>query len=75
MTINEIRAYGFWIIGLSSAVYSIVSKCVTCRHFRSAAQGQKMSDLPVDRLKSVPPFAYTGVDYLVHGLFGKVEKR
>jgi len=63
MTINEIRANGLWIIGLSSAVYRIVSKCVICRRFRSAPRGQKMADLPVDRLESVPPFTYTGVDY------------
>lgn len=63
MTSNEIRSNGFWIIGLSSAVYRVVGQCTTCRRLRSAAQGQKMADLPSDRLEAVPPFTYSGVDY------------
>ena len=34
MTINEVRASGFWIIGLSSAVSSQISHCVRCRTLR-----------------------------------------
>ena len=60
---NSIRANGFWIIGCSSAFAYWISKCVLCRKLRSAVQGQKMSDLPPDRLEATPPFVYSAVDY------------
>ncbi|CAC5369945.1 unnamed protein product [Mytilus coruscus] len=62
MTINEIRANGFWIIGCSTAVSKYLSTCVICRKQRSHTQEQKMADLPIDRLHQVPPFTYSGVD-------------
>ena len=61
-TLNHIRQNGFWIIGGSSAVSCFISKCLTCKRFRSLPQQQKMSDLPIDRLQEEPPFTYTGVD-------------
>ena len=63
ITSNEIRANGFWIIGLSAVVYRCISCCVLCRRLRFSPIGQKMADLPVDRIESSPPFTYTGVDY------------
>ena len=63
MSLNEIRSNGFWVIGGTSAVAYVISKCVTCRNLRGAAQEQKMSDLPEDRLESSPPFTYCAVDY------------
>ncbi|XP_060066643.1 uncharacterized protein LOC132546932 [Ylistrum balloti] len=62
ITTNEIRANGFWIIGCSSAVSSCISKCVECRKLRGCSQGQKMANLPIDRLLPEPPFTYSGVD-------------
>lgn len=63
LTTNEIRSNGFWIVGCSSAVYSLISKCVTCRKQRNKCSSQKMSDLPSDRLSAEPPFTYSGVDF------------
>ena len=63
MLLNEIRSNGFWVIGGTSAVAYVISKCVTCRKLRGAAQEQKMSDLPEDRLESSPPFTNCAVDY------------
>ena len=63
MSLNEIRANGFWVIGGTSAVASKIAKCVTCRKLRGAVQEQKMSDLPEDRLEPAPPFTYCAVDY------------
>ncbi|XP_072021513.1 uncharacterized protein [Amphiura filiformis] len=63
MTINALRASGYWITGASTAVSSVIHKCVKCRRLRSPCQQQKMSDLPEDRLEPVPPFTYSAVDY------------
>ena len=63
MTVNQVRASGFWIIGLSSAVSSLISHCVTCRKLRGLTQVQKMVDLPKDRVEPSAPFTYCGVDY------------
>lgn len=63
MTHNNIRSFGFWIIGGRSAVASHISKCVKCRKLRGALQEQKMADLPEDRLDPAPPFTYSAVDY------------
>ena len=63
MTLNAIRQAGFWILGARGAVTTHVWKCVMCRRLRGAACGQKMSDLPQDRLEPAPPFTYSAVDY------------
>ncbi|XP_071836853.1 uncharacterized protein [Apostichopus japonicus] len=62
LTSNEIRANGYWIIGGSSLIGKVIYKCVTCRRLRGSLGQQKMSDLPVDRVESSPPFTYCGVD-------------
>ena len=40
-----------------------ISKYVICRKIRSDTQGQKMADLPTDRLELSPPFIYSAVDF------------
>ncbi|MCG7878636.1 MAG: hypothetical protein N0C90_20255, partial [Candidatus Thiodiazotropha endolucinida] len=62
MTVNEIRNNGFWIVGCSSVVSSLIMKCVVCRRLRGTLQDQKMSSLPPDRLEPAPPFTYCAVD-------------
>ena len=62
-TLNEIRAHGYWIIQGRTAVTAHLRKCVLCKKLRGCAVGQKMSDLPVDRLEPAPPFTYSAVDY------------
>lgn len=59
---NEIRSSGFWVIGISSRVKSIIHNCVRCKILRGSLGIQKMSDLPVDRISSAAPFTYCGVD-------------
>ena len=61
-TINEIRSNGYWIPGLSQAVSSYIHQCVVCRKLRRPAGGQKMSDLPKERVEPSPPFLYCGMD-------------
>ena len=53
----------YWIIGANSAVRQVISACVTCRRNKASPQGQKMADLPSDRLTAAPPFTYVGMDY------------
>ena len=62
MTINEVRARGYWIIGLNNIVKKLIRTCVTCQALRGNALGQKMADLPTDRAECSPPFTYVGVD-------------
>jgi hypothetical protein len=62
MTINELRANGWWIIGCSSAVSSHLFRCVKCRKYRRCTEEQKMGDLPQDRMEAAPPFTYSGID-------------
>ena len=40
-----------------------ISKCVVCRRLRGTIGGQKMADLPKERIISSPPFPHGGVDY------------
>ena len=41
---------------------SIIFRCVKCRKLRGRVEGQKMADLPTDRLEEAPPFTYVGLD-------------
>ncbi|XP_032230569.1 uncharacterized protein LOC116614082 [Nematostella vectensis] len=62
ITLNEIRANGYWLTGGSSEVASAIARCVKCQRLRGAVQEQKMLDLPEDRVESAPPFTYCGCD-------------
>ena len=73
MTLNNLRQHGYWIIGGSAAVASLINKCVFCRCSRGVLMTQKMADLPQDRLNEAPPFSYSGVD--VFGPFLIKERR
>ena len=63
MTLNEIRACGFWIVGGSNAVGKLIGKCVTCRKLRAPVKEQIIGTLPEDRLAITPLFTYSAVDY------------
>ncbi|XP_061769872.1 uncharacterized protein LOC133560876 [Nerophis ophidion] len=61
-TEGAIRAAGLWILGGRSLINSILHKCTICRRLRGKVQEQQMANLPLERLKSCPPFTYVGVD-------------
>ena len=63
MTMNALRANGFWITGGGSAVARYIADCITCQKLRAPTQEQKMADLPKDRTEPSPPFTFCGVDY------------
>ena len=73
MTLNEVRARGFWVISLNQQVKKLIFNCVSCRARRGSVQGQKMADLPPDRVECGPPFTYCGVD--LFGPFLVKERR
>jgi hypothetical protein len=62
LTMNEIRARGFWIVGCRRVVSSLINRCITCIKHRGRAKGQKMSDLPEERVEPSPPFTYCALD-------------
>lgn len=61
-TANEIRSSGYWIPGMSRAVSLFIHQCVVCRRLRRPPEGQRMSDLPEERMEPSPPFTYCGMD-------------
>ena len=65
-----LRRKGFFIHRAKVMVGRFLRECTTCQRLRGKCQGQKMSDLPVDRLEKVPPFTNTGLDvfgpFVVH---------
>ena len=63
ITLNEVRANGYWIIGGISVVNSTIGSCFKCRKLRAPVVEQKMSDLPEDHLECHLPFTYCAVDY------------
>ncbi|XP_064621743.1 uncharacterized protein LOC135484295 [Lineus longissimus] len=73
ITLNSIRQAGYWIMGARSVVTSYIMKCVSCIKLRGAPLAQRMADLPEDRMESIGPFTYSGVDYF--GPFTIREKR
>ena len=61
-TTNEIRSNGYWVIGMTSRIKSVIHSCVRCRLLRGKLSEQKMADLPTERTLEVAPFSYCGVD-------------
>ena len=62
-TLGEIRISGYWIVNGRSAVSKYIMSCVMCKKLRGQTSGQKMADLPTDRMEEVAPFTYSSVDY------------
>ena len=62
ITMSCIRAAGYWIVNLTSAVSSYIHTCVSCRKLRRSTEYQKMSDLPSSRVNPSPPFSFVGLD-------------
>lgn len=63
MTLSELRASGYWIIGGSSSIGYHIANCVACQRCRGQVQEQKMADLPSERMEVEAPFTYCAVDY------------
>ncbi|XP_071942937.1 uncharacterized protein [Antedon mediterranea] len=61
-TLGAIRSAGYWMVAEKRRVDSIISKCIQCRKRRGKELGQRMADLPAERLSMAPPFTYVGLD-------------
>ncbi|XP_070195581.1 uncharacterized protein [Littorina saxatilis] len=55
LTMNDIRSSGYWIIGCRRVTSSLINQCVTCIKHRGKARGQRMADLPKERVEPSPP--------------------
>lgn len=54
----------YWVIGASTAIRRMLSKCVICRRLNAQPLSQQMADLPAERVTpDDPPFTHVGVDY------------
>ena len=73
LALNKLRQCGFWIVSASSAIRSLIHRCVVCRKFRGKLGDQKMSDAPKERISSDPPFTSCWVD--MFGPFAIKERR
>ena len=71
ITLNEIRANGYWTRGGTKAVQSYIQQCVICRKARRSVEEQRMADLPEVRLEPSVPFTYCGMDYFGHFIVKK----
>ena len=74
-TVAMIRSR-YWIIGIRRIVRSIISQCKVCKIKFKRLASQKMSPLPIERIKPSPAFQNVGLDYF--GPFqvkGEVQKR
>lgn len=61
-TIHEMRARGFWVIGIRRLVASILRGCVLCLRHHAPFLQQRMADLPADRVTPGSPFDHCGMD-------------
>lgn len=61
-TLHKVKQEGYWILGGSKVLAKYIRNCFICRKLRRPVQEQKMADLPEDREKPAPPFAYCGMD-------------
>ena len=73
-TINEVRTNGYWVVGISSNVRTVIHNCIRCRILRGLTGTQKMSDLPTERVSPEAPFTYTGVDMFGYFLIKEGRK-
>jgi hypothetical protein len=58
LTLNHLRSK-FWIINGKTRVQSTLIKCIPCFKTKIKISHQIMGSLPVLRVSTLPPFAYT----------------
>ena len=74
-TVAKIRSK-YWIVGVRKIAKEVIRSCQVCKAKFKKLSSQKMSPLPIERIKPSPPFQNVGLDYF--GPFeirGEVQKR
>lgn len=59
--LSEVRQR-FWIVGARRTIKSVLRQCVICKRLTGQLCGQKMADLPMDRVTPGKPFSSVGID-------------
>ncbi|KAI7806542.1 hypothetical protein IRJ41_007791 [Triplophysa rosa] len=62
LTLMELRANGFWVIGGGKSVAKLIHGCVQCRKLRRPTEQQQMAELPKERVEASAPFLHAGMD-------------
>ena len=62
MAISTIRSNGYYIIGVTRLVASLIFRCVTCRRLHHKPKIQKMANLPKARTEPSLPFTNIALD-------------
>ncbi|KAL0148100.1 hypothetical protein M9458_056570 [Cirrhinus mrigala] len=65
LTLMELRASGFWVVGGSRSVAKLIHGCVRCRKLRRPTEQQQMAELPKEWAEASAPFLYVGMDCCV----------
>ena len=60
--IQEMRSQGFHVMGTRHVIRRVAQACITCKKLYAGPEGQRMADLPQDRITQAPPFSYCGID-------------
>lgn len=53
----------YWPINALRLIKKVIKNCVTCHRFKAVFSQQLMGSLPPERVASVRPFRYVGVDF------------
>ncbi|XP_026147341.1 uncharacterized protein LOC113121247 [Carassius auratus] len=73
LTAGAVRSAGLWIVKGTKLINRVIHQCVLCRKLRGRLEEQRMSDLPMDRVKVDPPFTHVGLD--VFGPWNIISRR
>lgn len=60
--IHAMREQGYHVMGVRKVVRQVAKECLVCRRLYAGPEGQKMADLPADRVTPSAPFTCCGMD-------------
>ncbi|KAL1240063.1 Retrovirus-related Pol polyprotein from transposon 17.6 [Trichinella pseudospiralis] len=63
----------YWIARGRNAVKNVIRQCVTCRRSVGQPFGQKMGELPAERVIPTGPFWHVDVEFIWHTLIWKMH--
>ena len=60
--IQQMREQGYHVMGIRQVTSKVFKECIPCRRHYADPEGQKMADLPADRVTPSAPFTCCGTD-------------